>query len=267
MKPRRPPPDSRSRSPWRWAVGGAAVGAVGAVLVFAPASWLAAGLAQASAERVRLLDPRGTVWQGSGLLQLTGGAGSRDVAVLPGRVQWHLQPRWSGLAATLRADCCTPEPLRLDLALQPRGAVLGVDGGGTSDWPTGLLAGLGAPWNTLQLDGRLVLRTEGLRLHWAAGRLELDGAAELLARDVASALSPLKPLGSYRLRVEGGATPTLSLQTVEGALQLSGAGRWVGQRLHFQGEARAAPEREAALSNLLNLLGRRNGPRSLISLG
>lgn len=267
MKPRRASPDSHSRSAWRWAVGGAAVGAIGAVLAFAPASWLAAGLAQASAERVRLLDARGTVWQGSGRLQLTGGAGSRDVAVLPGRMQWHLWPRWSGLAAILRADCCTPEPLRLDLALQPRGAVLGIDGGERSDWPAALLAGLGAPWNTLQLDGRLVLRTEGLRLHWAAGRLELDGAAELLVRDLASALSPLKPLGSYRLRVEGGATPTLSLQTVEGALQLSGAGRWVGQRLRFQGEARAAPEREAALSNLLNLLGRRNGPRSLISLG
>ena len=73
---------TRSRSPWRWAVGGAAVGAVGAVLVFAPASWLAAGLAQASAERVRLLDPRGTVWQGSGLLQLTGGAGSDNTSAV-----------------------------------------------------------------------------------------------------------------------------------------------------------------------------------------
>lgn len=267
MKLRRGLSDLQSRSPWRWALAGAATGALGAVLVFAPASWLAAGLAQASAERVRLLDARGTIWQGSGRLQLSGGAGSRDRAVLPGRVHWQMQPRWGALAASLRADCCTSEPLGLELTLAPRSAVLGVDASKASDWPAALLAGLGAPWNTLQLDGRLVLRTEGLRLHWAAGRLEMEGAVELLARDLASALSPLKPLGSYRLRVEGGATPTLSLQSVEGALQLSGAGRWVGRRLYFQGEARAAPEREAALSNLLNLLGRRSGPRSLISLG
>jgi general secretion pathway protein N len=41
----------------------------------------------------------------------------------------------------------------------------------------------------------------------------------------------------------------------------------VGQRLHFQGEASASPERETALSNLLNILGRRQGPRSIISFG
>jgi general secretion pathway protein N len=41
----------------------------------------------------------------------------------------------------------------------------------------------------------------------------------------------------------------------------------VGQRLRFTGEASAAPEREAQLSNLLNIIGRRSGARSLISLG
>ena len=44
-------------------------------------------------------------------------------------------------------------------------------------------------------------------------------------------------------------------------------GQWVGQRLRFAGEASATPEREGALSNLLNIIGRRNGARSLITLG
>ena len=57
------------------------------------------------------------------------------------------------------------------------------------------------------------------------------------------------------------------LQTLQGDLQLSGSGQWVGQRLRFSGEASAAPEREGALSNLLNIIGRRNGARSLITLG
>ena len=41
----------------------------------------------------------------------------------------------------------------------------------------------------------------------------------------------------------------------------------MGSRLRFTGEASAAPEREAALSNLLNIIGRRNGARSIITIG
>ena len=37
--------------------------------------------------------------------------------------------------------------------------------------------------------------------------------------------------------------------------------------VRFAGEASAAPEREAALSNLLNIIGRRNGARSIITVG
>jgi general secretion pathway protein N len=67
--------------------------------------------------------------------------------------------------------------------------------------------------------------------------------------------------------MEGGAQPTLLLATREGSLQLSGSGRWNGSALRFDGEARAAPGREDALSNLLNIIGRRDGARSLITLG
>mgnify|MGYP006994992472 CR=1 FL=1 len=58
-----------------------------------------------------------------------------------------------------------------------------------------------------------------------------------------------------------------ALETLEGALQLSGSGRWVGSRLHFNGAATAAPGREEALANLLNIIGRRSGARSIISIG
>ena len=37
--------------------------------------------------------------------------------------------------------------------------------------------------------------------------------------------------------------------------------------MRFDGEASAAPGREDALSNLLNIIGRRQGARSLITLG
>jgi general secretion pathway protein N len=37
--------------------------------------------------------------------------------------------------------------------------------------------------------------------------------------------------------------------------------------LHFSGSASAAPDREAALANLLNIIGRRSGARSIITIG
>ena len=74
-------------------------------------------------------------------------------------------------------------------------------------------------------------------------------------------------MGSYRFTLLGGPSPSLELTTLEGSLQLSGQGQWVGQRLRFKGVASAAPDRVEALSNLLNILGRRDGARSIITVG
>ncbi|MEH3087401.1 MAG: type II secretion system protein N [Xylophilus ampelinus] len=262
------PPVGLQPTARRWAAIGAAAGAAAALVACAPARWLAAALEDASAGHLRLAAPRGTVWEGSAQLQLTGGAGSTDRAGLPGRVSWTLRPTWrGGLAATVAADCCTAAPLRL--ALQPRWRGMKLDvADGRSRWPAALLAGLGTPWNTLQPQGELALSTRGLAAEWAAGRLVLSGGAQLEALGMSSRLSTLQPMGSYRLQFDGGAAPTLTLSSLPGsALQLAGTGRWIGGRLRFEGEASAAPEREAALANLLNIIGRRNGARSLITLG
>ena len=74
-------------------------------------------------------------------------------------------------------------------------------------------------------------------------------------------------MGSYRMTLLGGNTPTLTLDTLEGSLNLSGQGQWVGSRLRFSGTASAAPDREEALANLLNIIGRRSGARSIITIG
>jgi general secretion pathway protein N len=217
---------------------------------------------------VVLAEARGSVWDGSARLQFAGGAGSRDQTVLPGRIQWQLRPAWQGVNMQVHADCCTPSPLALQLKARWGGAQLVVqDPASPSNWPAALLIGLGAPWNTLQIDGRLLLSTHDLTIAWAQGRPSLSGSAELRALDMSSRLSTLKPMGSYRMQLQGGDTPTLQVSTIEGSLQLSGSGRWVGARLHFAGEASAAPNREAALANLLNILGRRQGARTLIAVG
>jgi len=252
--------------PWPWAASGAALGVLVTLIAFAPARWLAAWVDRASGGQLLLAEARGTVWTGSAQLVLAGGAGSTDAAALPGRVSWELGPRWDGVAARLRAECCTPQPV--DLRARWRLAGLQVEvGDGASHWPAQVVAGLGTPWNTLQLDGEVQLVTQGLSVEWVAGRTAVAGRAELVALRVGSRLSTLRPMGSYRITLQGGTQATLRLETIEGSLQLSGSGQWVGRRLHFRGEASAAPDREAALGNLLNIIGRRSGARSLISIG
>ena len=236
------------------------------MLLFAPARWLTAPIEQAVHGRLRLGEPRGTVWTGSAELIFTGGEGSNDAAALPTRVQWRLRPRWNGLAAQLNSACCTEHPVQLRLLPTWSGTRVSV-ADARSRWPAGILVGLGTPWNTLQFDGELLLATEGLSVEWIEGRLSIAGRAELTAQRLSSRLSTLRPMGSYRITLLGGETPALQLKTLEGSLQLAGSGQWVGSRLHFSGVASAAPDREAALANLLNIIGRRSGARSIITIG
>lgn len=256
-------------APWGWAMLGALLGLCGALLWFAPAAWLAQAVFRASDGHVQLVEARGSVWTGSARVLLLGGAGSRDLTALPGRMDWQLRPAWGGARLRLSADCCTPQPLQARVTprfLGSGGVTVQVDDG-QSQWPAELLAGLGTPWNTVQAEGSLQLATQGLSLAWYEGRLVLAGRTELLALGMSSRLSTLKPMGSYRITLTGGPTPVLEVSTIEGSMQLSGTGRWVGPRLRFNGVASAAPEHEAALANLLNIIGRRNGARSIITLG
>ena len=266
MRGRRRANDGSRPAPWSWAVAGALLGLMLALLLNAPARWLAAIVQQALVGRVLLSDARGTIWNGTARLTLTGGAGSIDAASLPGRLSWRLRPGWAGLAAQLNADCCMQQAWQL--SLQPRwgGASLTL-ADSQSQWPAQWLTGLGTPWNTVQPEGQLSLSTHGLAAEWAAGRLQLQGSAQLDALHLSSRLSTLKPMGSYRVVLQSGASPSLSLSTLEGALQLSGTGQWVGGRLRFEGVASAAPERLDALSNLLNIIGRRDGARAIIKVG
>lgn len=258
------------RSAWPGAVWGALLGLGLAWLVWAPARWLAWGISQASQGHVQWHGARGTVWSGSAQLVLTGGSESRDAQALPGRLQWTLTPHWTGLKIRWQADCCMTEAALLQVqASWSTWQVQASDH--TSTWPAALLTGLGAPWNTLQPDGQLQLHTQAMQLDWAQGRMQMKGQAELQMRNMSTRLSATQPIGSYLLQLrgtpEGTPTPSLQLSSQQGPLLLSGEGQWVGARLRFKGEASAQEGHAPALNNLLNILGRRQGPRSLISLG
>lgn len=265
----RPAPNSaRSAAPWSWALAGVTFGTVVALLLFAPARWPAALIAWGSQGHLALEDPRGTVWDGSAQWVLAGGRGSRDAVALPSRLSWSLRPDLHGLVLSLHTPCCTPQPVTIRIQPSAQGLTVSVTDVAASHWPAQLLAGLGTPWNTLQLEGRLQLSTRGLHLRWTPRQLQVQGHMQLLALDMASRLTTLRPMGSYRLTLEGD-TPaaTLRLETLEGGLRLAGSGQWQPAHLRFSGEATTAPEHAAVLANLLNLLGRREGVRSIITLG
>ena len=257
----------------RWALVGVALGSVVALAAFAPAAWLAAGVASATGQRLQLADARGTVWSGSAVAVLTGGEGSRDASALPGRLSWSLSWQGLGLSVGLRQACCINGELRL--AVQPGWQRLRLDlpatQGAVGQWPAAWLTGLGTPWNTLQPTGSMQFSSPGLSLESVQGRWRFNGRAELELQGMASRVSTLDVLGSYRLSLAhdpGSAdAATLSLSTLNGALLLSGNGQWVASRWRFLGQASAAPGSETVLNNLLNIIGRRQGALSVISIG
>ncbi|CAN5921379.1 type II secretion system protein N [soil metagenome] len=256
-----------------WVIAGILVGIIATVLLFAPAAWLAQQVATATHGRVVLADARGTVWSGSAVAVLTGGPGSRDASSLPGRIRWSVVPR--GLGFELRAThaCCLKGTVAL--LLKPGfgrfTAMLLPVAGWIGQWPSGFLSGLGTPWNTLQLGGSIRLVSPGITVESVQGRVIVDGRADIELVDVSSRLTTLDPLGSYRLTVSGTAANAgvsqLDLSTQEGALKLQGSGSFGPGGLRFRGEASAGPADEPALSNLLNIIGRRKGARSVISIG
>lgn len=265
---RRPPAAQAGRGTgWPWALLGAALGVLLAVAIWAPAHWLAQALDTATGGKLQLINPRGTVWNGSAGLVLASGAGGGDAISLPGQLNWKLRPRFNGVAGTLDLPCCASQPLAFSARRANGGLAIGW-GDGQTRWPAPMLAGLGAPWNTLRPEGTLELSTQALNLQWRDGQLAVTGGATLDASQIASSVSTLRPLGSYRLTLAGGTTPSVLLTTTDGSsLQLTGSGRWTGNALRFSGEASAAPGSEDALANLLNIIGRRQGARSIITLG
>ena len=258
----------------RWSVAGLLFGILAGLVFFAPAAWLAKAVASASDQRLLLADARGTIWSGSAVPILTGGADSRDASYLPGRLEWTLSPRFYGVELAARQACCIngtmlvqirPGLGRIKATLVPPAA------GAVGQWPSAWLGGLGTPWNTLQLGGTARIASQGFSLEQVEGRWRLDGKIDLELEAVSSRLTTLDTLGSYRVSLTGGSGANsamlLSLSTLDGPLQLTGSGTWGPGGVKFRGEARSATVDEAALSNLLNIIGRRDGARSIISIG
>lgn len=257
--------------PWWQLLLAVLLGIVIVVMAAPPAGWADLAVSRATGGRLRLAQAEGSLWEGRGRLVLadpraageeeTGAAPLRGV-VLPGTLAWKLSPLpllVGMLDAELRLD-----GMRAPLRLSGRGGELRGSGGALVLPPT-RLDRLGSPWNTVQPNASLALQWEPFTLRQAG----FEGRASLELRDVASAMSPVRPLGAYRVDIDGtGPRADLNMGTLVGPLKLEGTGTWTAaQGLRFIGAASADGPERAQIAPLLGLLGRREGDRIIIRIG
>jgi general secretion pathway protein N len=240
-------------------------------LVIAPAQWAASAVRSATSGRIELADASGTLWNGSAILVL---AASSDPGVsrasLPERLSWRLSP-WSLLAGQLDLTLTHPSALTQPLAIRAPliGGGASTLGTATLRLPASLLVGLGAPWNTIRPGGILTINWDRLQIE--PNRLLGNVSAEW--QYASSALTPVSPMGHYRLQTNGIWPGTqLELLTISGPLELKGSGTIPeGGRLRFLGRAQAMagtdPGVKAQLTGLISLLGRRDGEGALLNFG
>ena len=190
-------------------------------------------------------------------------------------VAWHaLGPqaatnvRWQWRPAALLSGTMAYEVVANGNNLDGHGIVAhGLRAGSVEDFTLDADASAIAAWIPLasawQPGGHMRARIE--RLEWD-GR-ELQGHAEAQWTDAALALSTVKPVGTYALKLDAAGGPArVTVTTLKGPLRISGDGTLEGvARFAFTGEARAEGSDAAALAPLLDLLGPRrpDGARAL----
>lgn len=248
-----------------WLLAGLASAAF-TVLVFFPAAWIAAIAEKQTAGRLTLGDAQGTLWRGSAFIGGAPGVSDAVTPLLPGRFSWRLSPMV--LLASIDASLENAEALSQPVSVT----------GSWQQWqvspaalllPAERLAALGAPLNTVQPSGQMRLSWGPLQLARQDGEIGMTGTMNLDMNDIASRMSPIKPLGSYNLALDWrGPQAAVTLRTVKGPMLLSGSGTFADGRLQFSGKAEAETGQEEKLANLLNLLGqrRRVGDRDVIAL-
>lgn len=249
----------------KWLLAGV-LAIVVTIVVFFPATWIAKIVDDRTDGRIVLGNAQGTLWSGSATVGAAAGRGDPASQLLPGRFSWQLSPMvlLGRVNAQVENAAALRQPLRVT--------------GNWSQWrvsPSSIdmsaerLVSLGAPLNTLQPSGQMRLAWETMQLARAGDAVNMTGTMTLTMNEIASRLSPIRPLGDYRLEFDWkGQQAQVTLDTINGPLVLNGSGQIVNGRLRFSGTAEAAQGYEERLANLLNLLGqrRRIGDKDVIAL-
>ena len=130
--------------------------------MLAPAAWLTPQFSRATGGRVNLVDARGSVWRGSAKLMLSAGPDTASATLLPGLIEWRTDflPLLTG-RLHMRMRNATNMPGQIVLDASRAETTLS---SGSMTVPAALLVGLGAPFNTLDLQGDLQLDWTNWRL-------------------------------------------------------------------------------------------------------
>lgn len=251
-----------SDRPSRWQaagliVAGALFFAV-SLIVTAPARWVGELLARTTQGQWQLRDTSGSVWQGSGTLNV----GATGAAPFATRLSWNVAPWWL-LAGKLRADLSSPE--RADLharialgyhSMQLRDADVTV--------PATLLAALFPAFSLVSPTGTLRLNTSELTLDSRG----MNGELQLRWLGAGGRLAGVGELGDYLLVANGEAGAVrLRGETLRGDVRLDLNGQWQlagNGMLNLDGSVTASGPREAVLTPLLTMLNaRREGERQV----
>lgn len=224
------------------------------LVIFAPSTWLGDWLAQNS--RLRLVYPNGTVWNGTAMLAVSDGKLAR---LIPGQVSWHFQ--WKVLAVGSLALELRHAAVDGAIRVSYDGRALNIDAG-SALLPAGLLSVVGAPFNTISPGGMLRIRWK--ELQFASDGF--DGELSVDWRAAQSALSPVSPLGDFRVTARAShGQGELKLTTLNGPLLLEGTGSMDAGRIRFSGTADAEPHMRVVLNGLIGVLGPRSGDKVLLN--
>lgn len=223
----------------------------GGLILTLPATLVDAGLERTTRGIVRLAETRGTLWSGTGQLEIR--EKNRRIGNAYS-LAWHLRP-WSLLRGQLAFD------VGLDQASQPFGLTVGlsrIELTNTNITLPAAVLGLAEPkLAPFKLGGELSLHVPRL----AIGHKLIEGDAAVQWRGATSALTTVSPLGDYELNIAGnGTTIETTMRTLQGPLQIDGKGAWTtGSAAAFMGNAHVPAPFRQQLDPLLRLIAVERG--------
>jgi general secretion pathway protein N len=221
-----------------------------------PASLVAGGIAGASHNSVLLSNSEGTLWNGSAQLALK--SSEAEAVLLPGRIRWQVGLGIAGLKVNLGIPAVGGDSQAVRLVLAP---VSGYVEAGQLRLPARILMGLGAPFNTLGLEGDLMAQWPAFRWSYATMAPAVPVSSKIEIQGVSTRVTPVSPVGSYEIGIQSGPTGgSFDLTTRSGPLTLLGHGEFQrGHAFHFEGQAFAAANMQGQLNGLLSILGKQEG--------
>jgi len=213
------------------------------LFAFAPASLMGSALERASGGALTLAQTRGSLWNGSGVALLRKKTHYQTL----GSYRWNLKL----FSAALQVQAGEAAPMTVRYV--PFSGRINIDNLRVT-LPVSIIEIAAPQLGPYGLQGSLETSGDHLTLD-AAG---INGQITMDWLHAASALSTIRPLGDYRILLQGnGGTLDAQLSTLSGKLLLSGKGGFdKTSGMRFNGTAQAAPgTAETELNEMLHHIG------------